>query len=191
MKTLVTGSTGFLGSAVLRELLDDGREVKVLVRRGTRTANIDGLDVEIAYGDLRDLESIRSALIGCDILYHVAAYYSLWDRDQELIYEINVEGTRKILQAAHKKGLEKIVYTSTVGCIGLNEDTTPATENTFFNKKILEEKFKSLGIVGNNVVFSCGSSVTASVLGIAYYLINNKYIPTIYVGSWSEYGKIK
>jgi len=142
MKTLITGSTGFLGSAVLRELLDDGREVKVLVRKGTRTANIDGLDVEIAYGDLRDLESIRSALTGCDILYHVAAYYSLWDRDQQLIYEINVEGTRKILQVAKEKGLEKIVYTSTVGCIGLNEDQTPATENTFFNQNTLSNDYK-------------------------------------------------
>ena len=142
MKTLITGSTGFLGSAVLRELLDDGREVKVLVRKGTRTANIDGLDVEIAYGDLRDLESIRSALTGCDILYHVAAYYSLWDRDPQLIYEINVEGTRKILQAAKEKGLEKIVYTSTVGCIGLNADQTPATENTFFNQNTLSNDYK-------------------------------------------------
>jgi len=142
MKTLITGSTGFLGSAVLRELLDDGREVKVLVRKGTRTANIDGLDVEIAYGDLRDLESIRSALNGCDILYHVAAYYSLWDRDPQLIYEINVEGTRKILQAAKEKGLEKIVYTSTVGCVGLNEDQTPATENTFFNQNTLSNDYK-------------------------------------------------
>ena len=142
MKTLITGSTGFLGSAVLRELLDDGREVKLLIRKDADTSNIDGLDVEIAYGDLRDLESIRSALNGCDILYHVAAYYSLWDRDQQLIYEINVEGTRKILQAAKEKGLEKIVYTSTVGCIGLNEDQTPATENTFFNKNTLSNDYK-------------------------------------------------
>ena len=142
MKNLVTGSTGFLGSAVLRELLDDGREVKVLIRKGTNTANIDGLDVEIAYGDLRDSESLLSALNGCDVLYHVAAYYSLWDRDQKLIYEINVEGTRKILEASQKKGLEKIVYTSTVGCIGLNDDTTPATENTFFNKNTLSNDYK-------------------------------------------------
>jgi len=142
MKTLITGSTGFLGSAVLRELLDDGREVKVLVRRGADTANIDGLDVEIAYADLRDLESIRSALTGCDILYHVAAYYSLWDRDPQLIYEINVEGTRKILQVAKEKDLEKIVYTSTVGCVGLNEDQTPATENTFFNQNTLSNDYK-------------------------------------------------
>ena len=142
MKTLVTGSTGFLGSAVLRELLDDGREVKVLIRKGTNTANIDGLDVEIAYGDLRDSESLLSALKGCEILYHTAAYYSLWNRDQQLIYDVNVEGTRKILQASQKKGLEKIVYTSTVGCIGLNDDITPATENTFFNKNTLSNDYK-------------------------------------------------
>ena len=152
MKTLVTGSTGFLGSAVLRELLDDGREVKVLIRKGTNTANIDGLDVEIAYGDLRDSESLQSALKGCDILYHVAAYYSLWDRDQQLIYEINVEGTRKILQAAQEKGLEKIVYTSTVGCIGLNDDTTPATEKTFFNKNTLSNDYKKSKYQAEQVV---------------------------------------
>ena len=142
MKTLVTGSTGFLGSAILRELLDDGREVKLLVRKDADTANIDGLDVEIAYGDLRDPESLQSALNGCNILYHAAAYYSLWDRDQQLIYDINLEGTRKILEASQKKNLEKIIYTSTVGCIGLNEDTTPANENTFFNKSTLANHYK-------------------------------------------------
>ena len=142
MKTLVTGSTGFLGSAILRELLDDGREVKLLVRKDADTANIDGLDVEIAYGDLRDSESLQSALNGCNTLYHAAAYYSLWDRDQQLIYDINLEGTRKILEASEKKNLEKIIYTSTVGCIGLNEDTTPANENTFFNKSTLANHYK-------------------------------------------------
>jgi dihydroflavonol-4-reductase len=142
MKTLVTGSTGFLGSSVLRELINDGREVKALIRKGTSKKNITGLDVEIAYGDLRDIESIRSALNGCDILYHVAAYYSLWDRNKQLIHEINVKGTRNILRAAKEKELKKIVYTSTVGCIGLNEDRTPATENTFFNKNTLANDYK-------------------------------------------------
>ena len=73
-------------------------------------------------------------------------------------------------------------------CLPFSECINPK-DNTFLNKKILEKKFKSLGIVNNNVVFSCGSSVTASVLGVAYSLINNKYMPIIYVGSWSEYGK--
>ena len=73
-------------------------------------------------------------------------------------------------------------------CLPYSECINPK-DNSFLNKKILYEKFKSLGLSDNNVVFSCGSSVTASVLGVAYSLINNKYMPVIYVGSWSEYGK--
>jgi len=142
MKTLVTGSTGFLGSAILRKLLEDGREVKVLVREKSDTKNIDGVDVEIAYGDLRDSDSLQSALNGCNVLYHTAAYYSLWDQDKRLIYDINVEGTRKILQAAQLKNIEKVVYTSTVGCIGLNKDTTPANEDTPFNRNTLSNDYK-------------------------------------------------
>ena len=75
-------------------------------------------------------------------------------------------------------------------CLPYSECINPE-DNSFLNKKILDEKFKSLGITDNNIVFSCGSSVTASVLGVAYSLINNKYMPIIYIGSWSEYGKIK
>ena len=75
-------------------------------------------------------------------------------------------------------------------CFPYSECINPKN-NSFLNKEILDEKFKSLEVIGNNVVFSCGSSVTASVLGVAYSLINNKYTPTIYVGSWSEYGRIK
>ena len=142
MKTLVTGSTGFLGSAILRELLIDGRDIKVLVRKGADTTNIDGLNVEIVYGDLRDFGSLQFALSGCDVLYHTAAYYSLWDQDKKLIYDINVEGTRKILQAAKERGLERIVYTSTVGCIGLNEDSSPSNENTPFNPNTLSNDYK-------------------------------------------------
>ena len=73
-------------------------------------------------------------------------------------------------------------------CLPYSECINPK-DNSFLNKKIIDEKFKSLGVIDNNVVFSCGSSVTASVLGVAYSLINNKYMPTIYIGSWSEYGK--
>ena len=75
-------------------------------------------------------------------------------------------------------------------CLPYSECIDPK-DNSFLNKKILSEKFKSLGITGNNVVFSCGSSVTASVLGLAYSVVNNNYILNIYIGSWSEYGKIK
>lgn len=142
MKTLVTGATGFLGSAIVRELLKDGREVRVLVREGTDTDNIDGLDLELAYGDLRDKDSLKKALTDCDVLYHTAAYYSLWDKNKRLIYDINVEGTRNILQTALDIGIDKTVYTSTVGCIGLLENGNPANEDTPFNSATLSNDYK-------------------------------------------------
>jgi len=142
MKTLVTGATGFLGSAIVRELLKDGREVRVLVREGTNTENIDGLDLELAYGDLRDNDSLKKALRDCEVLYHTAAYYSLWDKNKRLIYDINVEGTRNTLQAALDLGLAKTVYTSTVGCIGLLENCNPANEETPFNPATLCNDYK-------------------------------------------------
>ncbi len=142
MKTLVTGATGFLGSAIVRELLKDGREVRVLLREGTITENIDGLDLELAYGDLRDNDSLKKALRNCEVLYHTAAYYSLWDKNKRLIYDINVEGTQNILQAALDLGLAKTVYTSTVGCIGLLENGNPANEETPFNPATLCNDYK-------------------------------------------------
>ncbi len=130
MKTLVTGSTGFIGAHLVRELLRDGHEVSVLVRQNSDLSNIEGLEVQKTFGDLRDMESLKQALQGCDTLYHVAAHYSFWDKDKSLIYKINVDGTRNILQAAKESGVGKIVYTSTVGCIGIREDGTPGNEET-------------------------------------------------------------
>jgi dihydroflavonol-4-reductase len=141
-KTLLTGATGFLGSAVARELLNDGRNLKLLVRENSNTSNIDELDCEVCYGDLRDRESLKSALVGCNTLYHAAAYYSLWSCDKQLIYDINVHGTRNILESALEAGIEKVVYTSTVGCIGLSEDGSPTDENHPMNIKTLCNDYK-------------------------------------------------
>ena len=142
MTTLVTGATGFLGSALARELLKEGRTLKLLVRKNSDTRNIDELDCELAHGDLRDRDSLKSALAGCHTLYHTAAYYSLWSQDKKLIYDINVQGTRNILESALEMGVEKIVYTSTVGCIGLSEDGTPANENQPMNPATLCNDYK-------------------------------------------------
>ncbi|QPJ65028.1 MAG: NAD-dependent epimerase/dehydratase family protein [Candidatus Nitrohelix vancouverensis] len=142
MKTLVTGATGFLGSAVARALLQEGRDVRVLARRDADLANLQGLEVERVEGDLRDPASLRSALAGCETLYHVAAYYSLWDKNKDLIYEINVQGTRNILEAARQAGVGKVVYTSTVGCIGLHADKTPANEDAPFDPATLSNDYK-------------------------------------------------
>jgi len=142
MKTLVTGTTGFLGSAVARELIRSGRGVRVLVRKGADLRNIEGLDAEVVYGDLRDSESLNAALQDCDALYHIAAFYSLWHRDRKLMYDINVGGTRNILEAARRADLRRVVYTSTVGCIGLNDNGTPGNEMTPFNTATLSNDYK-------------------------------------------------
>ena len=133
MKTLVTGATGFIGSTVARELLDAGREVRVTVRRDSDTRNIDGLDVERVYGDTRDRESIKAALKGCDALYHVAAYFAHWSLNKDLFYEINVEGTKNILEEALAQGLEKVVYTSTSNSIGSHGAGNLVDEDAEFN----------------------------------------------------------
>ncbi|MCH6579795.1 MAG: NAD-dependent epimerase/dehydratase family protein [Nitrospinae bacterium] len=142
MKTLVTGTTGFLGAALLRELIADGRDVRVLVRPDADRSNIEGLDAEVVTGDLRDRDSLAAALQGCEVLYHAAAYYSLWSRDKRTMYDINVQGTRNILEAAMTGNVRKVVYTSTVGCIGLWPDGRPADEQTPLDPAILCNDYK-------------------------------------------------
>lgn len=130
MTTLVTGATGFLGSAVVRALLDRGKAVRVLVRRGSDRRNIDGLDVEIAEGNLNDPQSLRSAVKGCLSLYHAAADYRLWAKDPAELYETNVTATRSLLLSASEAGVQRIVYTSSVATLGREPSGRPADECT-------------------------------------------------------------
>src|SRR2546429_211627 len=130
MKVLVTGATGFVGAAVVRRLLAAGMEVRVLIRPDSDLRNLGGLKVEQAHGDLRDRDSLRRALSGCRQLYHVAAHYALWAKTPSIFYEVNVTGTRVLLETARELGTERIVYTSTIGAIGLPADGGPGTEET-------------------------------------------------------------
>jgi len=130
MKVLVTGATGFVGAAVARALNATGTEVRVLIRRDSDLRNLGGLKVEQAYGDLRDRDSLRRALSGCQQLYHVAAHYALWAKDPSVFYEVNVTGTRTLLETARDLGIERIVYTSTIGAIGLPIGGGLGTEET-------------------------------------------------------------
>lgn len=130
-RSLVTGATGFVGSAVLRHLLDAGHEVRTLTRPGSDRRNLAGLPgVTVVEGDLANRESLHSAVQGCDYLFHVAADYRLWVPQPDVIYRINVEGTRHLIEAAVDAGVNKIIYTSSVATLGLNADRTPATEET-------------------------------------------------------------
>ena len=132
MKKLVTGSTGFIGSAITRELIKNGEEVKVLIRKTSDTRNIDNLEVEKVYGDIRDVDSMRSALKGCDTLFLTAAYFAHWAPNPKLLYEVNVGGTKASLQAALEADIEKVVYTSTNNAIAAS-GPMPATEEKAFN----------------------------------------------------------
>ncbi len=138
MTTLVTGGTGFVGAHIVRALLARGDRVRCLVRGAGNTGdspglgrdNLRGLDVEVATGDLRDPASLHRAANGCKVVYHCAADYRLFARRPSDLYETNVLGTRSLLAACAHSGVERIVYTSSVGALGLEADGLPATEET-------------------------------------------------------------
>ncbi len=130
MKALVTGATGFVGAAVVRALLAAHWQVRALVRRGSDRSNLGQLDVEVAQGDLTDFDSLARAAQGCAGLFHVAADYRLGATDPSQLYRNNVEGTRNMLNAARRAGVQRIVYTSSVAAIGIPADGAPGDERT-------------------------------------------------------------
>jgi dihydroflavonol-4-reductase len=130
MTTLLTGATGFVGSAVARTLLARGHSLRLLVRPGSDRSNLAGLDVAFIEGDLTDSASLIRAVAGCRFVFHVAADYRLWVPDPDAMMRANVEGTRALLLAAKAEGVERIVYCSSVAALGLTTDGTPADETT-------------------------------------------------------------
>ena len=123
MKVLVTGATGFIGGNLARRLVAQGHQVKALVRPGSNTLTIDSIadstGVETVPGDILDADSVDRGLHGCQWLFHCAASYTFWSKNPGDIYRTNVEGTAIVLDAAAKAGVERVVFTSTVGTIGL------------------------------------------------------------------------
>ncbi len=130
MKALVTGASGFVGSAVARALLQAGWQVTALVRSSSDLRNLQRLGAELVTGDLADRASLERALGGCEALFHVAADYRLGARNPEEMYRTNVEGTRHILEAARRAGVGRVVYTSSVATVGLPADGSPGREET-------------------------------------------------------------
>ena len=141
-KALVTGATGFIGANLVRELLRQGFRVRALVRKESDRRNLEGLQMELTFGDLRDVESLERALDGCEVLFHVAALYTFWVPRPEVMYEINVKGTENLLRAALKKGIKKVVYTSTESTIGIDRKTGLGSENLFAQPKELTNHYK-------------------------------------------------
>lgn len=130
MTTLITGATGFVGSAVLRCLVAAGHEARVLARPASDRRNLDGVDCEVAVGDLTEPASLRKAAAGCDTLLHVAADYRLWVPDPAVIDRVNVEGSVNLFRAAADAGVTRMVYTSSVATLGLLKDGGSSDEDT-------------------------------------------------------------
>ena len=128
--TLLTGATGFVGSAVARTLAARGHRLRLLVRRGTTRANLQGLDAELAEGDLNDPSSLDRAVQGCRFVFHVAADYRIWVPDPAAMRRANVTGTVALLRAGQRAGIERAVYCSSVAALGLTGTDIPADETT-------------------------------------------------------------
>jgi dihydroflavonol-4-reductase len=143
MKCFVTGASGFIGANLVHELVARGHRVKALLRRESDLRGLRGVEFERVEGDVSNEQLLKDALYGCDWCFHVAASYHLWLRDYRPMYEANVAGTRNVLRAAGAAGCSRIVYTSTVGCIGLpkevngqvapTDETTPVSEAQMSN----------------------------------------------------------
>jgi dihydroflavonol-4-reductase len=146
MKCFVTGASGFVGSNLMHELLARGHCVKALLRPGADERGLAGLRFERVPGDVLDQSLLARELAGCDWCFHVAASYHLWLRDYSSMYAVNVRGTRNVLEAAGKAGCRRIVYTSTVGCIGRpanrNGEIAPATESDIAREDELSGDYK-------------------------------------------------
>ncbi|MBI4629100.1 MAG: NAD-dependent epimerase/dehydratase family protein, partial [Candidatus Rokubacteria bacterium] len=174
LDALVTGGTGFVGANVVRELLAQGRTVRVLARpRGERRA-LAGLRVEIAEGDLLDAASLRRAVAGVHTVFHVAADYRLWAPDPRELFRANVEGTRAVLQSAADAGVARVVYTSTVGALGIPPDGSPGTEDTPVSLRDMVGPYKASKFLAEQVALGFARA------GLPVVIVN----PSAPVGPW-------
>jgi len=121
-KVLVTGATGHLGSNLVRELLERGEKVRVLLRKTSTNREVEGLEVERVYGDLADEPSLQQAVKGCDRVYHLAAFVSIRSGDRPQLFDINVLGTRRLMRACREEGVKRVVHCSSFGAVGTNPD---------------------------------------------------------------------
>jgi len=172
MTTLVTGATGFVGSHVARQIVSTGQKVRILVRGTSNLDMLEGLAAERVEGDLRDAASLERAMEGVRRVFHVAADYRLWARNPEEIYESNVGGTRRLLEAAARAGVERIVYTSTVATIAVPRDGALPNEET---RAVLGEM---IGHYKRSKFLAEQEAIVAAAKGVPVVIVN----PTAPVG---------
>jgi dihydroflavonol-4-reductase len=158
MLAFVTGATGFVGSHVARVLAQQGAELRLLVRSGSDLRNIEKLKAEQTVGDLRDAGSLKKAMAGCDVVFHVAADYRLWIPDPAQMYRSNVEGTRAILEAARENGVRRVVYTSSVATMGFTANGQPANEDSPVSLDNMIGHYKRSKFMAENIAIVSGRS---------------------------------
>ena len=156
MKAFLTGATGFLGSHVARVLLEQGADLRLLVRPTSDLRNVQDLRAEQAIGDLRDSESIEKAMAGCNVVFHVAADYRLWAPDSDQMYRSNVEGTQTILSAARKNRVRRVVYTSSVATMGFTANGSSADENSPVSLENMIGHYKRSKYMAEQIAFEAG-----------------------------------
>ena len=143
MKCFVTGASGFIGANLVHELNARGHGVRALLRPNADTRGLAGAEFERVTGDVSDRAALTAAMRGCDWCFHVAASYHLWLRDYAPMYAANVDGTRNVIEAAAEAGCSRIVYTSTVGCIGLPKETNGTVNATDENTPVAEAQMSN------------------------------------------------
>src|SRR5260221_6505759 len=157
MKAFITGATGFGGSHVARALAAQGGDLRLLVRSTSRLENIADLRAETATGDLRDPGSLKTAMAGCEFVFHVAADYRLWVRDPEQMYRSNVEGTRAIFRAARESGVRRVIYTSSVATMGFTREGHVAGEDSPVSIKEMVGHYKRSKFMAEQIALEAGN----------------------------------
>jgi dihydroflavonol-4-reductase len=132
MKILVTGATGFLGHHLVKRLINEGHDVRIFKEKDASMDLLEGLKIEVFEGDIRDFESVKKAVSGCEVVFHLAGLISYWSRQNSLQFEINVNGTKNVVQACLEEKVKRLIYTSSTGAVGFKEGKL-ADEKTEFN----------------------------------------------------------
>ena len=156
MKVFVTGATGFVGSHVAQLLCAQGADLRVLVRATSRMENIADLKADRVVGDLRDPDSLKKAMAGCEFVFHVAADYRLWVRDPEEMYQCNVEGTQAILRAAQQTGVRRVIYTSSVATMGFSTSGQIADEASPVTLEDMVGPYKRSKFMAEQIALAAG-----------------------------------